>query len=138
MRKLFLIAMLVAAAATLSAQEILYFPADDSIQADTSYVPSSSGWDMGNKSPAGALSFTFRKVDVADSLSFAGFEYRNETTETWTAYTGNGIVSNTTTDGLSRIYITTPIIDRFIRARLSCASGDTVAVTNQVFMFKEE
>lgn len=138
MKKFFIILFVAVLGMAANAQEILYFPADDTIKADTNYIPSSSGWDIGNKSAAGALSFTFRKVDVADSLSFAGFEYRNETTEAWTAYTGNAIVSNTSTDGLSRIYLVTPIIDRIVRVRLSCAAGDTVALTNQVLLFKEE
>lgn len=137
MKRMIIISLLAVAAMAVNAQQLLYFPANDTIKGDTNYIPSSSGYALKNVE-SGALSFTFTHTDVADSLSFAGLEWRNNTDDAWTAYTGNAILSETSTDGLSKIYITTPLIDRFVRVRLSCASGDTVAVTNQTLMLKED
>lgn len=122
---------------SVNAQKYYYEAADDTIKADTNYIPSSSGYDLKNIE-SGVLSFTFTHTDVADSLSYAKIEWRNSTSDSWTAYTGNAIVANTSTDGQSRIYISTPLIDRYARVRLSCASGDTVAITNQTLMLKED
>ena len=138
MKKILITLMgLVFFAFTSNAQKYYYEAADDTIKADTSYIPSSGGYDLRNIE-SGALSFTFSHADVADSLAFAGFEYRNSTAGTWTAYTGNAVLSETSTDGQSRIYLSTPLIDRYVRIRLSCAAGDTVAITNQVLMLKED
>ena len=120
-----------------NAQKVYYPAADDTIQADTNYIPSSSGYDLKNIE-GGALSFTFTHTDVADSLAFARLEWRNSTTQNWTAYTGNGALTSTTTDGQSKIYVTTPLIDRYVRVGLGCAAGDTVAVTEQILMLKED
>ena len=137
MKKLLIISVLAFLFVGLNAQKVLYFSSNDTIKGDTNYVPSSSGYALQNIE-SGALSFTFTHTDVDDSLSFAGLEWRNNTDDSWAAYTGNGILSTTSTDGTSKVYISTPLIDRFVRARLSCASGDTVAITNQTFMLKED
>lgn len=136
-RLIFLFSLLVALGAAINAQQYLYFPADDTITADTNYIPSSSGYALKNIE-SGVLSFTFTTSDVTDSLSFAGLEWRNNTDDAWTAYTGNGILSETSTDGIHKVYISTPLIDRFVRVRLSCATGDEVAITNQTMMLKED
>lgn len=136
--KNFILAMLLFAFAFICEGQKVYYPAaDDTIKGDTNYIPSSSGYDLRNIE-SGVLSFTFTHTDVADSLSFAGLEWRNTTTQSWTAYSGNGALSATTTDGQSEIYISTPLRHKYVRARLSCASGDTVAITKQLFMLKED
>jgi len=138
MKKIFILTLFtLVLTISASAQKYYYTPADDTIEGDTNYIPSSAGYDLRNV-VSGAFSFTFTHTDVADSLSYAGIEYRNSTSGTWTAYTGNAVLSSTTTDGQSRIYITTPLIDKFVRVRLSCAAGDTVAITNQALMLKED
>jgi len=135
MKKLIILIFVVSLGLAANAQRYLYFPANDTIKGDTNYIPSSSGYNLQDLE-SGVFSFTFTTSDVADSLSFAGIEWRNNTNDAWTAYTGNGVLSATTTNGLHKIYISTPLVDRFIRIRLSCASGDTVAITNQTFLGK--
>lgn len=137
MKKLVLLFALFSFVVVLNAQKVYYPASNDTIKGDTNYVPSSSGYDLRNIE-SGALSFTFTHTDVADSLSFAGFEWRNSTSDSWAAYTGNAILSATTTNGTDRIYLSTPLIDRFVRVRLSCAAGDTVAITNQTLQLKED
>lgn len=137
MKKFLLIIALLTLFIGANAQKYYYPVADESIQGDTSYYPSSSGYDLRNIE-TGAFSFTFTHTDVADSLKYAGIEYRNSTDGTWTTYTGNAVLSLTSTDGQDKIYISTPLIDRYVRVRLSCAAGDTVAITSAVLMLKED
>lgn len=134
---LLLISVICFFALNVNAQKLYYPVADVSIEGDTAYVPSSSGYDLRNIE-SGVLSYTFTHTDGTDSLSFAGFEYRNTTAQSWTAYTGNAVLAATSTDGQDRLYLSTPIIDRFIRIRLSCAANDTVAITKAVLMLKED
>ena len=137
MKKLLFICLLAILGMAANAQKYYYTAIDDTIAADTNYIPSSNGYDLRNVE-SGAFSFTFNHIDVADSLSYAGIEYRNSTDGTWTTYAGNAVLTATSTDGQSRIYISTPLIDRYVRVRLSCATGDSVAITNQVLMLKED
>lgn len=137
MKKLIILMLVAFVALAANAQKVYYTASDDTIKGDTNYVPSTSGYDLKNIE-SGALSFTFTHTDVADSLSYAGLEWRNSTSGTWAAYTGDGVLSSTSTDGQSKVYISTPLIDRYVRMRLSCASGDTVAITGQVLMLKED
>lgn len=137
MKKLILLFSLSLLFVAVNAQKYDYPLADDTIKGDTNYIPSSSGYDLKNIE-SGVFTFTFTHTDVADSLSFAGLEYRNTTTQSWAAYTGNGVLSVTSTDGQSQVYISTPMKDRYVRARLSCASGDTVVITKQSFILKED
>jgi hypothetical protein len=137
MKILIVIMVLLGAVLNTEAQRIYYPVANDTVKGDTNYIPSESGYDLRNFND-GSLSFTFTHTDVADSLSFARIEWRNTTTGTWEAYTGNAALVNTTTDGQSKIYLTTPIIDRYVRIGIACASGDTVALTKQILLFKTE
>lgn len=134
---LFMGLILIGLALNIEAQKIYYPVANDTVKGDTNYIPSSSGYDLTNIQD-GALTFTFTHTDVADSLSFARIEWRNSTSGTWVAYTGNAALSNTTTDGQSKIYLSTPLLDRYVRIGIACASGDTVSVTNQVLMLKTD
>jgi hypothetical protein len=137
MKILIVIMVLLGSVLNTEAQRIYYPVANDTVKGDTNYIPSESGYDLRNFND-GSLSFTFTHTDVADSLSFARIEWRNTTTGTWEAYTGNAALVNTTTDGQSKIYLTTPIIDRYVRIGIACASGDTVALTKQILLFKTE
>lgn len=136
MKKFILILVLAVVAIAANAQKYYSLPANDTVASDTNYLPSSTGYDLKNIE-SGAFSYTFTHTDVADSLSFARIEYSNDGT-TWTAYTGNGALTLTTTDGQSRLYVSTPLIDRYVRAAVACASGDSVALTGQVLMLKED
>lgn len=135
MKNLILIISVLFLSLSVNAQKYIYFPANDTLKADTNYIPSSNGYNLRDVS-TGSLSYTFTTSDVADSLSFAGFEWRNNTDDAWTVYTGNAVSIDKTTDGIHKVYLTTPLLDRFIRVRLSCATGDTVAVTNQTLLLK--
>lgn len=116
-------------------QKRYFTPANDTVKADTNYIPSASGFKY-DKS-GGSVSYTFTHTDVADSLSYARLEWSDDQT-TWTALTGNADLGATSTDGQSKIYATTPLIDLYYRAAIACATGDTVAITGQIFMIKTE
>lgn len=109
---------------------------DDTIQADTNYYPSATGY-LKTPGVVGSVSFTFYHTDVDDSLSYARLEWSDDLV-TWTAMTGNAALSETTTDGQDKVYTSTPLLHRYYRAALACASGDTVAITNPTLMRKEE
>lgn len=119
---------------TASAQKRFYDLSNDTIKADTNYYPSSAGFEV--PTSGGLVIFEFTHTDVADSLAAARLEGYIGTS--WVALTGTGALSLTTTDGTSRIYVSTPLPYLKYRAWLSCASGDTVAITNPFLMLKEE
>jgi hypothetical protein len=136
MKNLILIMMVVCLGLTANAQKYYSLPANDTIVAESLYFPLAAGYDLKNVE-SGAFSFTFTHTDVADSLSVAAIQYSNDRT-TWTSYTGNAALTTTTTDGQSRIYISTPLVDRYVRAILTAATGDSVALTGMVLMLKED
>ena len=128
--------------ATTQAQQYIYpTPSstawDDTIQADTNYYPSATGYVI-SKITTGSISFTFTHTDVADSLSYARLEWSDDRL-TWTAATGTGVLTaGKTTDGQSKVYVSTPLTALYYRAALACATGDTVAITNPTLMYKEK
>lgn len=137
MKRLLIFSLMLVLGMSLSAQKILMFPADDAVNADTNYIPSEAGYNLYNIQ-SGVMLFTFTHADVADSLLFAGFEWRNNTDDSWTAYTGNGIVASTSTDGTSTAYLVPPLLHRFVRFRMNCATGDTVTITDQTLLLKTD
>lgn len=116
-------------------QKRYFTPANDTVKADTNYIPSASGFK--HTISGGSVSYTFTHTDVADSLSYARLEWSDDQT-TWTALTGNAALGETSTDGQSKVYDYTPLVHLYYRAAIACAAGDTVAVTGQIFMIKEE
>lgn len=121
---------------TVSFSQKRYFtPANDTVKADTNYIPSANGFK--HTISGGSVSYTFTHTDVADSLSYARLEWSDNQT-TWTALTGNAALGATTTNGQSKIYASNPLIHLYYRAAIACATGDTVAITGQIFMIKEE
>lgn len=135
--KYILILALILASVSVDAQQYYREFADDTIAVDTNYYPSSTGY-VKSKVNTGVVTFTFTHTDVADSLAIARLEGRDNTSQTWTALTGTAILSQTTTDGTSKIYTTTPLTYLYYRAFLSCASGDSVAITDPILMYKED
>ena len=137
MRKLFIISVIAVLGIALHAQSSYYDGfASEQIQGDTSYYPNSNGYKA--KKTTGVVSFTFAKTDVADSLSFARIEGRDATDDTWKVLTGTAALVNTSTDGVTKLYTTTPNIYLYYRVGLACATGDTVSISNQTFMIKED
>lgn len=147
MKKITLLIILIASLALASnAQQYWYTFANDTVKADTNYYPSSSS-DPNTLAPStgvhstistGVISFTFTHTDVTDSLAVARIEGRNRGTTTWTPLTGNAALSSTTTDGVSTIYTSTPLVYEYYRGFISCATGDTVAVTSPTITYKEK
>ena len=70
MKKLIIISLLAVLGMAVNAQKYYSLPANDTVQADTNYIPSSTGYDLKNIQN-GVLSYTFTHTDVADSLSYA-------------------------------------------------------------------
>lgn len=136
MKKLVILLVMVGLGLTANAQKIYSKPTNKALGGTegTVYYPSSSGYDLENKEN-GTFSFTFTHTDVADSLSVAAIQYSNDAS-TWTSYSGNAALSATSTDGQSRIYISTPLIDKYVRVKLTVAAGDSVTLTNMVLMLK--
>jgi len=141
MKKLFILMLFAFVAfATTNAQQYIY-PApssiawDDTIQADTNYYPAVNGIIV--KSTTGSVSFTFTKKDVTDSLSYARIEWSDDLI-TWTATTGTGALTATTTDGQSKVYLSTPLTALYYRVALACAAGDAVKITDPTLMFKDK
>lgn len=143
MKKLLLLSLVFAfAMVSVNAQQFLRTYANDTVKADTNYYPSSNS-DPNTLSPSygvkstistGVVSFTFTHTDVADSLAFAGIEGSNNASNWYTVST----VAATSTDGESVVSTSTPLTYLYYRARLSAASGDTVAITNARIIYKEK
>ncbi len=109
---------------------------NDTIKGDTNTYFSNHTFDK----YSGVLMFTFTHTDVADSLAVAVMQGSNTNTSvhsTWSTLTGTSILPLTSTDGNTTL-IKTPPEFLYFRVFLSCATGDTVAITNPVFVYKEE
>jgi hypothetical protein len=109
---------------------------NDTIKADTNTYFSNHLYDK----YSGVVMFTFTHTDVADSLAVAVMQGSNTNTSvisTWSTLTGTAILPLTSTDGTTTL-IKTPPEFLYFRVFLSCATGDTVAITNPVFVYKEE
>jgi len=135
MKKLFLISLLfVVLGITASAQKQSYPFANDTVQADTSTY---AGNRAVEKYSTTVVTFTFVKVDVADSLSVAKIQGSNNNVNFYDLADASANLAATSTDGVSRLYVTNPL-DLYYRGFLACASGDTVAVTNAILIVKED
>ena len=119
----------------VNAQKYIYFPANDTIKGDTTTFGLVKSVES-----AGSVVFMFTHTDVTDSLTVAKIEgaYTNTASTTWTALTGTAVLANTTTDGTATLYTSTPLLYLYYRGFLSCASGDTVAITNPMVLYKRE
>jgi hypothetical protein len=137
MKKLILLLVVIFALGSLAnAQKYYSKPSTFTVAGDTTYLPAAAGYDLKNIE-SGVFSYTFTHTDVADSLAAVAIQYSNDQV-TWTYYTGNAALSATSTDGQDRIYISTPLIDRYVRVILRAASGDTTTVSGNVLMLKED
>lgn len=121
----------------MSAQQYKYTFANDTVKGDTNYYPSATGYVKALNSSTGVVSFVLTHTDVADSLKYVRLEGSDNLT-TWTALTGNAALTNTTTDGTSKIYASTPLTYLYYRAFVACAAGDTVVVTNPILYYKDK
>jgi hypothetical protein len=101
------------------------------------YYPATAGYDMGATS-TGSVLFQFTKTDKTDSLNYARFEYLDQFGGTWTAMTGTAALVNTTTDGTTVLYTSTPLLHKYYRAILHCVAGDTVKITNATLLIKDK
>lgn len=136
MKRFLIFSLLVLVALTANAQKYFYEAADDTVKYDTNTYPSATSY-IKVPNADGVVSFTFTHTDVADSLSFARLEGSDDGS-TWTALTGNAALSNTTTDGQSKIYTSNPLIYLYYRSRIACAATDSVAITDPILMYKGE
>jgi len=136
MKKLIVISLLVVVAMAANAQKYFSQPSNTSVAGDTNYVPAAAGYDLKNYQD-GVFSYTFTHTDVADSLSYARLEGSMDGS-TWVALTGNAALSATSTDGQDIIYVSTPIIYRYLRGALAAATGDTSTISGQILYFKTE
>lgn len=110
--------------------------ANDTIKGDTAVYYS----NVNVIKYSGIVLFTFTKSDVTDSLNVATMQGSNTNTSTdskWTTLTGTATLPLTSADGTT-VLIKTPPDFLFYRTFLSCAAGDTVAITDAAFVIKEE
>lgn len=133
MNRLFFIISILALVFSMDveAQEVYKTFDNDTVQGDTNMYP------LGRKIKdyAGIVAFQFTKTDVADSLNKAVIQGSMNNTN-WTDLTGTAVLSETSTDGTTVLYVTTPKY-LWYRGFLSAASADTVAITNPVTIYKD-
>ena len=134
MKKLLLISLLAVVAMAANAQVQNKSFDNDTIAADTNTYESNYVVD---KYSTSTVLFGFTKVDVADSLNVAKMQGSLDNSN-WVDLTdATANLTSTTTDGTTILYITNPKF-LYYRGYLSCATGDTVAVTNAGFIVKED
>jgi hypothetical protein len=133
MKKIILLLAILSLAITSNAQVLNLKFSDDIIEGDTTtYTPNY----VVNKYSNAFVAFAFTKTDVTDSLSIARMEGSMDN-ENFIALTGNAALTETTTDGTTVLYVTSPKY-LYYRGFLACASGDTVSITNARFIIKED
>lgn len=133
MKKLLIILVGLVFVLQVNAQKLNRSFDNDTIISDTTtYTPSYLVKGYTNT----FVAFAFTKTDVKDSLAVARMEGSMDNTN-FIALTGNAALANTTTDGTTVLYVTSPKY-LYYRGFLSCASGDTVAITNARFIIKED
>lgn len=134
MKNIFFIFLISLLFAVTASSQVQYKPfSDDTIKADTNTYKSNR---IVKKYTTTVVAFTFTKSDVADSLAKCNMRGSMDNT-TFVDLTGNAALTTTTTDGTTTLYVTNPIY-LYYDAFLSCATGDTVAVTNPSFIIKED
>ena len=135
MKRLFIISLLfVVLGMTANAQVQYKTFADDAINADTTTYVSNV---VVTKFSTITLGFAFTKVDGTDSLSAAKIQGSMDNTNYVDLVDATANLTNTSTDGTTVLYVTSPVF-LYYRGLLSCATGDTVAVTNAIFTIKED
>jgi len=108
--------------------------ADDTIKAETNLYVSNQ---IVKEYSTTVITFTFTKADVTDSLSVAKIQGSNDNTTFYDISDASANLSVTSTDGTTRLYVVNPL-DLYYRGVLTCASGDTVAITNPAIIIKED
>jgi hypothetical protein len=136
MKRILFLCFALALGVSLSAQQYKYTFANDTVKGDTNYYPSPTGF-IKSVTSTGVVSFTLTHTDVKDSLKYVRLEGSDDAI-TWVALTGNAALVNTTTDGTSKIYASTPLTYLYYRAFVAAASGDTVAVTSPILIYKDK
>ena len=134
MKKLFILLAIVLIGMTANAQKVLRDFANDTIVGDTNtYVLNRKVDQYANH----VVTFTFTHTDVADSLAVAKIQGSNDNTNFYDLAASSANLTITSTDGTTRLYVTNPL-DLYYRGFLSCASGDTVAITDPFAILKED
>ena len=136
MKKLILLISIIVLACNFSVNaQIQNKPfADDTIKGDTNIYVSNLPV---TKYSTQVVIFSFTHVDVADSMNVARIQGSTDNSEFYNLPDASSFSLAKTTDGTTRLYVTNPL-DLFYRAFLSCATGDTVAVTNPTWLIKED
>lgn len=144
MKKLISILLFAVIALSVSAQQFAHTYSADTIKGDTTYFPSSLS-DPTTLSPSygikstistGVISFTFTHTDVADQMNYAALEGSNNATNWEIADTLTA--AERTADGEDILVTSTPLKYLYYRVFLSCATGDTVAITAPKLIYKEK
>ncbi len=131
---LILLFAMMLSAMTAQAQKQYKTFANDTIKAEVATYPSNA---KVTKYSTQVVIFSFRKIDVADSLSAAKIQGSTDNSAWYDLSAASANLTETTTDGTTRLYVTNPV-DLYYRGYLSCATGDTVAVTYPTLIIKED
>jgi len=133
MKKFIIISLLAFAALAVNAQRIekdyvcsTCTTTSDTIAAETVYYT----YARPVKTFDGILGWEFTKEDIADSLSVCKLQgCMTSNFATAVDLTGTALLSNTTTNGSTFLYVTNPIY-LYYRLKVTAATGDTVKITN--------
>jgi len=134
MKKILLIMLTISLGLVVNAQVQSKSFANDTVKGDTNAYVSNLLIDGYSNT---VLVFAFTKTDIADSLSAAKIQGSMDNLTFVDLTDASANLTNTTTDGTSALYVENPVF-LYYRGFLSCATGDTVAVTNAGFYVKKE
>jgi len=134
MKKILLIMLTISLGLVVNAQVQSKSFANDTIVSDTNTYVSNLLIDGYSNT---VLLFAFTKSDVKDSLSTAKIQGSVDNSVFVDLVDASANLTNTSTNGTTILYVTNPKMF-YYRGFLSCASGDTVAVTNASFYIKKE
>lgn len=134
MKKILLLIAFIALFINVDAQKQYKPFADDTIKATTNLYASNK---LVDKYSTQIVTFTFTHTDVADSLSVAKIQGSNDNTTFYDLADASANLLITSTDGTTRLYVVNPL-DRYYRGVLTCATGDTVAITDPAIIIKED
>lgn len=133
MKKLLTICLLAAiVVATASAQRINQSFVSDTAISGTIYFTSARTISTSD----GVLGFIFTKTDIKDSCTILRMQGAMESSFAAPIdQTGTATLTNTTTDGTTFLYVTSPVY-LYYRLKATVASGDSVKFTNVRLIYK--
>lgn len=105
---------------------------NDTIAAETTYYNPSDKVIL----HSGVVGFFISKKDVADSLSVLKMQGSMDNTN-FVDLTGNAALAETTTDGITFLYVTAPLY-LYYRLKGTAASGDSVDMQTVRYIYKED